>query len=216
MAVKYSNNAYSTLSSAINTTATSISVASAASFPTLSGGDYMYLTVVSEHAIEVVKVTNVSGTTLTVVRGQDGTSGTAAASGDRIELRITTVMLQDAFAESNNDVFKTIAVSGQSDIVADASTDTLTIVGSGGTSVTTNAGTDTLTISSTTVPDNIFKTIAVSGQSDIVADATTDTLTLVGSGGTTITTNAGTDTLTIDTPTAGVSAGFAIAMSIAL
>ncbi len=216
MAVKYSNNAYSTLSSAINTTATSISVASAASFPTLSGGDYMYLTVVSEHAIEVVKVTNVSGTTLTVVRGQDGTSGTAAASGDRIELRITTAMLQDAFAESNNDVFKTIAVSGQSDIVADASTDTLTIVGSGGTSVTTNAGTDTLTISSTTVPDNIFKTIAVSGQSDIVADATTDTLTLVGSGGTTITTNAGTDTLTIDTPTAGVSAGFAIAMSIAL
>jgi len=216
MAVKYSNNAYSTLSSAINTTATSISVASAASFPTLSGGDYMYLTVVSESALEVVKVTNVSGTTLTVVRGQDGTSGTAAASGDRIELRITTVMLQDAFAESNNDVFKTIAVSGQSDIVADASTDTLTIVGSGGTSVTTNAGTDTLTISSTTVPDNIFKTIAVSGQSDIVADATTDTLTLVASGGTTITTNAGTDTLTIDTPTAGVSAGFAIAMSIAL
>ena len=215
MAVKYSNNAYSTLSSAINTTATSISVASAASFPTLSGGDYMYLTVVSEHALEVVKVTNVSGTTLTVVRGQDGTSGTAAASGDRIELRITTAMLQDAFAESNNDVFKTIAVSGQSDIVADASTDTLTIVGSGGTSVTTNAGTDTLTISSTTVPDDIFKTIAVSGQSDIVADSTADTLTIVGTGGTTITTNAGTDTLTIDS-TEGVSAGFAIAMSIAL
>ena len=215
MAVKYSNNAYSTLSAAINTTDTSVSVASASSFPTLSGSDYMYLTIVSEHALEVVKVTNVSGTTLTVVRGQDGTSGTAAASGDRIELRITTIMLQDAFAESNNDVFKTIAVSGQSDIVADASTDTLTIVGSGGTSVTTNAGTDTLTISSTTVPDDIFKTIAVSGQSDIVADSTTDTLTIVGSGGTTITTNAGTDTLTIDS-TEGVSAGFAIAMSIAL
>ena len=215
MAVKYSNNAYSTLSAAINTTDTSISVASASSFPTLSGSDYMYLTIVSETALEVVKVTNVSGTTLTVVRGQDGTSGTAAASGDRIELRITTIMLQDAFAESNNDVFKTIAVSGQSDIVADASTDTLTIVGSGGTSVTTNAGTDTLTISSTTVPDDIFKTIAVSGQSDIVADSTTDTLTIVGSGGTTITTDAGTDTLTIDS-TEGVSAGFAIAMSIAL
>ena len=215
MAVKYSNNAYSTLSAAINTTDTSISVASASSFPTLSGSDYMYLTIVSEHALEVVKVTNVSGTTLTVVRGQDGTSGTAAANGDRIELRITTIMLQDAFAESNNDVFKTIAVSGQSDIVADASTDTLTIVGSGGTSVTTDAGTDTLTISSTTVPDDIFKTIAVSGQSDIVADSTTDTLTIVGTGGTTITTNAGTDTLTIDS-TEGVSAGFAIAMSIAL
>ena len=216
MGVKYSNNAFSTLSSAINNSTTSISVASTGTFPTLASGDHMYLTVVATHTTEIVKVTNVSGTTLTVVRAQDGTSASAAASGDRIELRITTAMLADAFAESNNDVFKSIAVSGQSDIVADASTDTLTIVGSGGTSVTTNAGTDTLTISSTTVPDNIFRTIAVSGQSDIVADATTDTLTVVGSGGTTITTNAGTDTLTIDTPAAGVSAGFAIAMSIAL
>ena len=165
MAVKYSNNAYSTLSTAINTTATSISVASASSFPTLSAGDHMYLTIVSETALEVVKVTNVSGTTLTVVRGQDGTSGTAAAAGDRVELRISTIMLQDAFAESNNDVFKAIAVSGQSDIVADSST---------------------------------------------------DTLTLIASGGTTITTNAGADAITIDTPTAGASTGLAIAMAVAL
>ena len=42
-----------------------------------------------------------------------------------------------------------------------------------------------------------FKTIAVSGQSDVVADSATDTLTLVGAGATTITTNAGTDTITI-------------------
>lgn len=44
--------------------------------------------------------------------------------------------------------FKTVAVSGQSDIVADASTDTLTLAGAGGTSITTNAGTDTVTITS--------------------------------------------------------------------
>ena len=42
----------------------------------------------------------------------------------------------------------------------------------------------------------LFNTIAVSGQSNVVADATTDTLTLVGAGGMTITTNAGTDTVT--------------------
>ena len=53
-------------------------------------------------------------------------------------------------------------------------------------------------------------------ESDVVADSTTDTLTFAGTGGTTITTNAGTDTVTIDTPAAGVSAGFSIAMSIAL
>ncbi len=40
-----------------------------------------------------------------------------------------------------------------------------------------------------------FKTIAVSGQSDVVADSPVDTLTLVGSG-ITITTNATTDTIT--------------------
>lgn len=41
-----------------------------------------------------------------------------------------------------------------------------------------------------------FKTIAVSGQSDVVADSPIDTLTLVGGTGITITTNASTDTIT--------------------
>ena len=58
-----------------------------------------------------------------------------------------------------------------------------------------------------------FGTLAVSGQSDVVADSTSDTLTIAGTGGTTITTNAGTDTITIDTPTAGASIGDIIALS---
>lgn len=44
--------------------------------------------------------------------------------------------------------------------------------------------------------DGAFKTIAVTGQSDIIADNTSDTLNIIGSG-VTITTNATTDTLTI-------------------
>lgn len=44
---------------------------------------------------------------------------------------------------------------------------------------------------------NAFKTIAVSGQSDVVADSTEDTLTLVAGSNVTLTTNAGTDTITI-------------------
>ena len=44
---------------------------------------------------------------------------------------------------------------------------------------------------------NIFQRIAVSGQSDVVADTTTDTLTLVAGSNVTITTNATTDTITI-------------------
>ena len=50
----------------------------------------------------------------------------------------------------------------------------------------------------TGIVTDAFKNIAVSGQSNIVADASTDTLTFVGGSNVTITTNASTDTLTID------------------
>ena len=43
---------------------------------------------------------------------------------------------------------------------------------------------------------NVFSTLAVSGQSDVVADAATDTLTLVAGSNMTITTAAGSDTVT--------------------
>ena len=48
---------------------------------------------------------------------------------------------------------------------------------------------------------NAFTNIAVSGQSTVQADASTDTLTLVGAGLNSITTDASTDTVTIGTPT---------------
>ena len=47
---------------------------------------------------------------------------------------------------SNNHFFKTISVSGQTDIVADQSDDTLTLVGAGGASISTDETTDTITI----------------------------------------------------------------------
>src|SRR5690242_12151437 len=43
-----------------------------------------------------------------------------------------------------------------------------------------------------------FKTIAVSGQSDVVADSAADTLTLVAGTNVTVTTNAATDEITIN------------------
>lgn len=54
------------------------------------------------------------------------------------------------------------------------------------------------TISGTNTGDqNLFSTIAVSGQSNVVADSTGDTLTLVAGSGITITTDAGADSVTI-------------------
>ena len=63
-----------------------------------------------------------------------------------------------------------------------------------------------------------FKTIAVSGQSDVVADSATDTLTLVAGNNMTITTNASGDSITFASSGGGgggggVTTGKAIAMA---
>jgi plastocyanin len=82
----------------------------------------------------------------------------------------------------------------------------LTLVAGANITITTNAGTDTITIAAAgggTASDS-FATIAVAGQSSVVADSATDTLTIAAGTGISITTDAGTDTVTI---TSTVSAG---------
>lgn len=197
----------------------------------------------------------------------------ALSAGANISVSGTYPTFTIAATDTQTDSFKTIAVSGQSNIVADSATDTLTIAEGSNVTLTTTAGTDTLTIAATdtnttysagtglalggttfsldaglnnltdttitspaagqvliydnsnsifenallTAGTNVtitnadgsitiaatdtqtdsFKTIAVSGQSSIVADSATDTLTLAAGSNVTLTTNAGTDTLTI-------------------
>lgn len=62
--------------------------------------------------------------------------------------------------------------------------------------ITPDDGANTITISATEA-QNLFQTISVSGQSNVVADATTDVLTLVNGTGIAITTNATTDAVTV-------------------
>lgn len=98
MAVLVKNNAYSTLASGINATATTITVAAGTGlrFPAAGGADYFYATLINtSNVLEVVKVTSRSTDTLTVVRGQDGTTGTVYSAGARIELRVTAALLAD-------------------------------------------------------------------------------------------------------------------------
>ena len=99
---------------------------------------------------------------------------------------------------AGGNAFETIAISGQSSVVADSINDTLTFAAGAGITLTTNAGTDTITITNSQLGANAFGNIAVSGQTTVAADSTNDTLTLVGQNGVTVTTNAGTDTVTID------------------
>ena len=73
---------------------------------------------------------------------------------------------------------------------------TLNFVGSGVTASGTGA-TKTITISgSGGTSSNSFQTIAVNGQTNVVADSSTDTLTLVAGDGMTITTDASNDKIT--------------------
>lgn len=141
---------------------------------------------------------------------------------------------------SDLNIFKTISVAGQNNIVADSATDTLTFVAGSNVTITTDSATDTITISAATggggattldgltdvaisspsigqvlkyngttwvndsdatggggVASNSFETIAIAGQSSLVADSSTDTLTLVAGSNITLTTNATNDTITI-------------------
>lgn len=74
-----------------------------------------------------------------------------------------------------------------------------------GIGVSYAAGTATVTNSDPGSSQAIFKNIAVSGQSTVVADSNNDTLTLAAGTGVTLTTNAGTDTITITTSQTGRS-----------
>lgn len=100
MPIKFTNNATTTLASSITASATSIplAVGTGALFPavTTASGNYFYATLVdSSNNIEIVKVTDRATDTVTVVRGQDGTTAKAYIGGDKFELRPTAAGLED-------------------------------------------------------------------------------------------------------------------------
>ena len=100
MAIKFTNNASTTLSAGINNSVTSIGVADGSVFPTLGTGDITYVTFDDDTNTKVVKVTARSGNTLTVVRAQDGTSARSFSSGDKAELRITAALMNEVISDS--------------------------------------------------------------------------------------------------------------------
>ena len=91
------------LASALTAAATSVVVSDASRLPALSAGDYYYLVLqkfTDRTSVEVVKVTGVSGNTLTVVRAQAGTTAKSFAIGDYAEQRVTVGTFSEYIAQS--------------------------------------------------------------------------------------------------------------------
>jgi hypothetical protein len=98
----FANNIETTLASGLSSSATSMSVASSAGMPDPSGNEYFLVTICArsqnvESEVEIVKCIARAGTTLTIERAQEGTTGIAHDSGDIVSLRLTGGTLERGF-----------------------------------------------------------------------------------------------------------------------
>jgi hypothetical protein len=97
--------------------------------------------------------------------------------------------------------FKTIAVAGQSNVVADTSIsgDTLTLVAGSGITITTDAGTDTVTIASTDAGGTVTSITPAASSGTGTAITTSGTITVAGTANEIETSVSGT-TITVGLP----------------
>lgn len=103
MAYKAKNNAFSTLAGSLTNSTTTITVQTGHGdrFPAIAAPDYTIVTLEdSSGNREIIKVTarTAASDTMTVVRGQEGTTARAWSAGDSIELRLTAALIEESFA----------------------------------------------------------------------------------------------------------------------
>ncbi len=100
-----SNNVNTTLAAALASGSTTISLASSANLPTLAAGQIMPITLNDAATglnYEICYVTAISGTTLTVTRGQEGTSALNWSVGDYAYCAFTAGTAATSFGNPNN------------------------------------------------------------------------------------------------------------------
>lgn len=186
MAIRFTNNAASTIAASINTTVTSISLAAGtgARFPTLSTGDFFYATIVdSSNNLEIVKVTARAVDSLTVVRGQDGTSARSFTAGDKIELRPVAAALNalQEYTPSGTITADTIAEAIAELDSEKAPKDSPTFTGTP-SAPTANAGTNTTQLATTAFVTAALQAVYPVGSVYVNATNATNPGTLLGFG----------------------------------
>lgn len=112
----FANNASSLLASGITNSQTTVTVTTGqgALFPAISAGQVAACTIEDVSGnIEVVYATGRTGDTLTIVRGEEGTTALAFASGSRIEQRVTLGVLAALLQKNGGDTLSgTTVLSG--------------------------------------------------------------------------------------------------------
>jgi hypothetical protein len=106
MAILLANNAKSALAAAIGALDTTLTVTSGTEglFPSPTAGDYFYATLEDSTKTirEIVKCTARSGTTLTIVRAQDGSTGNIFAIGSTVEMRVNKATILDTISAATS------------------------------------------------------------------------------------------------------------------
>lgn len=121
MGALVTNNAVGTLASGINDSTTTIVLSSGqgALFPSPGADDFFFITVVdTSNNKEIMKVTDRSVNTLTVVRAQDNTTAKSFLAADRVELRFCAA-LHAEYAQLHGDN----TFTGDQDITGDVTVD---------------------------------------------------------------------------------------------
>lgn len=136
-----------------------------------------------------------SGTIATARLGSGTADNTTYLRGDQTWATVS--------GGSATQAFGTVSVSGQSDVVADAAPDTLTLVAGSNITITTNAGADSITIAASGGgTTNLSVTNKTSTTLDIASDTGTDATIPAATG-----TDAGLMTATQYTKLSGIASG---------
>ena len=116
---------------------------------------------------------NIDLATLTTV----GLGNVNAGSGIGVAYSSGTATVTNTDKGSSQNIFKNIAVAGQSTVVADSNNDTLTLVAGNAIVITTDNTTDEITIASTYTPPTISYAATITGTATVVHSlGTTDVI----------------------------------------